>query len=116
MAQEAHRARTRGKRPRVSTQVHVDARVGHHVASEVGRCRAHGIVGPGKELGAVTQKRYRTPLFKLTNRHIFFHMGLCPTRFLLFASDMATQWASDSIKTKEIAWTRVHAIVNQAHA
>ena len=30
--QAAHRARTRGRRPRVSTQVHVDAHVGRHVA------------------------------------------------------------------------------------
>ena len=28
----AHRARTRGRRPRLSTQVHADARVGRHVA------------------------------------------------------------------------------------
>ena len=31
-AQEAHKARTRGRRPRVSTQVHADAREGRHVA------------------------------------------------------------------------------------
>ena len=31
-AQAAHWARTRGRRPRVSTQVHADARVGRHVA------------------------------------------------------------------------------------
>ena len=31
-AQVAHRAQTRGRRPRLSTQVHVDARVGRHVA------------------------------------------------------------------------------------
>ena len=33
-SQVAHRAQTRGKRPRVSTRVHADARVGHHVAGE----------------------------------------------------------------------------------
>ena len=44
---EAHRARIRGRRPRVSTQVHVGARVGRHVAGEVSRRRAHGLVGPG---------------------------------------------------------------------
>ena len=31
-AQVAHRAQTRGGRPRVSTQVHADAREGRHVA------------------------------------------------------------------------------------
>ena len=30
-----------------STWVHVGARVGRHMAGEVGRWRAHGIVGPG---------------------------------------------------------------------
>ena len=46
-AHEAHRARTRGKRPHVSTRVHVGVRVGRHVAEWVGRWRAHGLVGPG---------------------------------------------------------------------
>ena len=31
-AQVAHKARTRGKRPRVSTRDHADARVGRHMA------------------------------------------------------------------------------------
>ena len=30
-----------------ATRVHADARVGRHVAGEVGRWRAHGLVGPG---------------------------------------------------------------------
>ena len=34
---------------------HADAREGRHVASKVGKWRAHGLVGPGKYLGAVTQ-------------------------------------------------------------
>ena len=46
-AQETHRARTRGRRPCVSTRVHVGARVGRHVAGEDGIWRAHGLVGPG---------------------------------------------------------------------
>ena len=33
-AQVVHRARTRGRRPRLSTRVHADARVGRHVARE----------------------------------------------------------------------------------
>ena len=35
--------------------VHVGARVGRHVAGEVRMWRAHGLVGPGKYFGAVTQ-------------------------------------------------------------
>ena len=31
-AQAAHRARTRGRRPHVSTQIHADARAGRHVS------------------------------------------------------------------------------------
>ena len=39
-----------------------------------------GIVGPGKKLGAVTQMRYRAPIFKHTSNIYFFCVGLCPTR------------------------------------
>ena len=45
-AQVVHMARTRGRRPLVSTRVHADAREGHHVAGKVGKWRAHGLVGP----------------------------------------------------------------------
>ena len=34
-----------------STQVHVGARVGHHVADEVGSWRAHGYSGPWLGIG-----------------------------------------------------------------
>ena len=56
-AQEAHKSRTHGRRPRV----HADARVGCHVAGGVVIWRAHGLVGPGKIVGAVTRKRYSAP-------------------------------------------------------
>ena len=46
-AHVVHRTRTRGRRPRMSTPVHVGARVGRHMAGEVSRWRAHGLVGPG---------------------------------------------------------------------
>ena len=55
--------------------------------------------------------RYRAPLFNLTYRYIFFRVGLCPTRFLPFAGDVDAQCALDLIRTAEIAWTRVHAIL-----
>ena len=54
-AQEVHRARTHGRRPRVSTRVLADTRVGRQVARGVGIWRAHGLVGPGKMIGAVTR-------------------------------------------------------------
>ena len=39
-----------------ATRVHADAREGRHVASgEVGLWRAHGLVGLGNKIGAVTQ-------------------------------------------------------------
>ena len=62
-AQAAHRAHTRGRRPRVSTQVHADARVWRHVAMGVGIWRAHELDGPCKKFGAVTQMRYHAPIF-----------------------------------------------------
>ena len=73
-------------------------------------------MGPGKIVGAVTQKRFTAPQFILINVQNFLRVGLCPTRILSYAGHVATQWASDSIKTVEIAWTRVHVIVNQARA
>ena len=45
-AQVAHKAQTRGRRPR-GPRVHANARVGRHVAERVGRWRAHGLVSPG---------------------------------------------------------------------
>ena len=45
-AQMAHRVQTRGRRPRVSTRVHVDANEGRHVA------RRGLLVGPGYRIGA----------------------------------------------------------------
>ena len=40
---------------RVPRGRHADAREGRHVAREAGKWRAHGLVGPGKYFGAVTQ-------------------------------------------------------------
>ena len=48
----------------------------------VGIWCAHGLVGPGKILGAVTRERYTAPQFKLVFLYLFFRVGLCPTRFL----------------------------------
>ena len=73
-------------------------------------------MGPGNKLGAVTQMRYRPPIFILNFIQNFFRVGLCPTLFLPFASDVDARRALDSIMTAEIEWTRVQAIVNQARA
>ena len=55
-----------------------------------------------------------TPLFKrIVSRH-YFCVGLCPTHLTYFAGDVDARQASDLIKMAEIAWTRVHAIINQA--
>ena len=87
--QVAHRARTHGRRRRMSTRVHADAR-------------------------EVVQMLYRTPLFNLTYRYIFFRLGLCPKRFLPFAGDVDAWQALDLVNNDRkalIAWTRVHAII-----
>ena len=34
---------------------HADAREGRHMARRAGSWRAHGLVGPGNRIGAVTQ-------------------------------------------------------------
>ena len=104
----------------MSTQVHADTRVGHHVAcGGVGIWRAHGLVGPGKKFGAVTQMRYRASVFNLTFFKNFFCVGLCPTHFLPFVGDMDARQASDLVsddRMASIACTRVHAIEIKARA
>ena len=65
-----------------ATRVHADARVGCHVAEGVDIWRAHVLVGPSKIVGPVTRKRYTAPQFILNIVQTFFHVGLCPTRFL----------------------------------
>ena len=55
-----------------------------------------------------------TPLFKRTKSRHYFCAGLCPTCLTYFAGDVVARQASDLIKMAEIAWTRVHAIINQA--
>ena len=42
-----------------------------------GRWWAHGLVGPGKSIGAVTQRRYTAPRFILTCSIDFLYVGLC---------------------------------------
>ena len=106
-AQAAHRARTHGRRPLVSTRTPVWGATWQGVS----RWRAHGLVGPGKMIGAVTRKRYTAPQFNLDLFHLSFCVGLCPTRFLPFAGDVDAWQALDAVKTVEIAWTRVHAII-----
>ena len=52
--QVAHRAWTRGRRPRGSTRVHMDAHEGATWRG-AGSWRAQGLVGLGYRIGAVTQ-------------------------------------------------------------
>ena len=65
-----------------TTQVHVGAREGCHVEEGFAYGGPTGIVGPGKNLGAVTQMRYRALLFIHAKFHYFLRVGLCPTRSL----------------------------------
>ena len=82
----------------------------------VGIWRAHELVGPGKKFGVVMQMRYRTPIFILTMFIYPFRVGLCSTHVSPSASDVDARRASDSVRTAEIAWTRVHAIIKSTHA
>ena len=54
-----------------TTQVHVGARVGRHVEGGFAYGGPTGIVGPGKNLGAVTQMCYRAPIFIHDKFHYF---------------------------------------------
>ena len=78
------------------TRVHASTRTPVWGATwqRVGIWRAHGIVGPGKIVGAVTRKRYSALLFILNALQIVFRVGLCPTRILPFVGDVAASRAS----------------------
>ena len=73
----AHAGRGHMAKGHATTRVHVGAREGHHVARGFADGGPTGIVGPVKKLGAVTQMRYRTPIFKRAEFRIFFRVGLC---------------------------------------
>ena len=63
-------------------RVHEDAREGRHVASEeVGRWRAHGLVGLGYRIGAVTHLHYAPPPYILAKSACFLSVGLCSRGF-----------------------------------
>ena len=78
------------------TRVHVGARVGRHVAGRASRSRAHGLVGLGKRVGAVTRiiLYLRSPYLTASSPNVFSVCDYVPTCFS-FASGMATRLASD---------------------
>ena len=55
--------------------------------------------------------RYHIPLFNLVRFCFFLLCGTMSHTFLTCAGRVAAQRMSDSIKTVEIAWTRVHTII-----
>ena len=94
-AQEAHRARTRGRRPRVSTGPR-----GRPCGAQRGR-RGLTYGGPTGSW-ALVRSLGRAPIFILTIFIYLFRVGLCPT-YVFFRVGF--------VRTAEIAWTRVHAII-----
>ena len=58
--------------------------------------------------------RYCAPIFNHIISIYFFRVGLCPTHVLPFAGDMDAWRTSDLIRTVEISWTRVHAIIKSS--
>ena len=101
-----------------TTRVHMGARVGRHVAGRAGRWRAHGYSGPWLERGGgnVNYILFALPLFNRSFSQYFLRVGLCPTHVLPFAGDVDARRALDSVRTVEIAWTRVHVIIKSTRA
>ena len=96
-----------------ATRVHMDARVAPRGSERAGRWRAHGLVGLGYSIGAVTHFRSAAPPFILTLSLFFFHVGLCSREILI----CKTRGSFASVGCKRIkwrasiVWTRVHPIV-----
>ena len=64
----------------------------HHMAeSQAGRWWAHGLVGPGKSIGAVTQRRYAALPYILTYPTNFLRVGLCS----LIISSLHDTWQNN---------------------
>ena len=80
----------------------------------VGKWRAHGLVGPGKKLGAVTQMHYRAPPYLTAPFPLFYSVwDYVPTESLF------GKWRGRIARVRfkqepSIAWTRVHAIIHQS--
>ena len=99
-----------------ATRVHADARVGRIVAIGVVIWRAHGLVGPGKKFGVVTQMRYCAPIFILTIFRYFICVGLCPTHVLPFAGDVDARRGQIRLGRRRSHGPESTRSSNQAHA
>ena len=87
---------------------------GHHVVSEeAGIWRAHGFVGPGEYIGAVTQGRYSGPHYILVNFHFFIPCETMFTRNFSFAGDVAARSMSDAIAIRPSRGCGVQWIIDQ---
>ena len=105
---EAQVARTRGRRPR-------GCPCGAPRGRGVVRWRAHGLVGHGKYIGAVTQMRTAPLSFIDIIFILFFRVGLCSHTVLM------SRWRGGCIgvgfyRGVLIAWSTVHTIEITAHA
>ena len=90
------------------------ARVGRHVAGRLVGGGPTGIVGPWLGIRDGSALALNCPLFICVISYSFLHVGLFSHMVLPFAGDVDAWRASDSIRTAEIAWTRVHAIIKSS--
>ena len=113
---EAQVALTRGRRPRGG--VHAGACEGRHMAGKDDSRRAHWYSGTLVREGGGNANycMLALPLFIRVISHSFLRMGLCSHTVLPFAGDVDARRALDSVRTAEIAWTRVHAIIKSTRA
>ena len=87
--------------------VHVGACLGCHVAVRLAYGGPTGIVGPWLGSGGGNANALPHPTI-LSHASLFFlACGTMSHTFLTYAARVAAQHTSDSIKTAEIAWTRV---------
>ena len=99
----------------MSTQVHVGTRVGSHVAG--GRqMEGPRVSGPWLGNWAGNANALPHPTFYMRNSSFLLPCGTMFPHDLPFPGDVDARQASDSIRTMEIVWTRVHTILNQARA
>ena len=93
---------------------------GHHVASEEASIwRAHGLVGPGEMIWAVTQMRYAPLCFIQEFSSLFLRVGLCSRRTLSLCRTPRRKrrvGCDCDDGDVSIAWTWVHPIIIMTRA
>ena len=110
-----HRWREGGVDTWQAMRVHTDAPVVPRDSVEACKRWDHGLMGPSKSIGAVTQRRYMALAFILAKSSFFLSLGLNPLN-LKFSIRRGEAWCIESIVPRRSREHGVHRITIKTHA